>query len=81
MVLVINFSTSQPHNSLRLQLRLEGYKWSTPFSIDANGVMCVLMNNTTGNDQALVRVNVRSGTKCSRYEVVFQFACWSSPYR
>uniref|UniRef100_A0A0E0NER2 C2 domain-containing protein n=1 Tax=Oryza rufipogon TaxID=4529 RepID=A0A0E0NER2_ORYRU len=64
-----------------LKLRLEGYKWSTPFSIDANGVMCVLMNNTTGNDQALVRVNVRSGTKCSRYEVVFQLACWSSPYR
>ncbi|XP_015689233.1 uncharacterized protein LOC102707936 [Oryza brachyantha] len=64
-----------------LKLRLEGYKWSTPFSIDANGVMCVLMNSTTGNDQALVRVNIRSGTKSSRYEVVFQLACWSSPYR
>uniref|UniRef100_A0A0D9VFX1 C2 domain-containing protein n=1 Tax=Leersia perrieri TaxID=77586 RepID=A0A0D9VFX1_9ORYZ len=64
-----------------LKLRLEGYKWSTPFSIDANGVMCVLMNSITGNDQALVRINVRSGTKSSRYEVIFQLACWSSPYR
>jgi vacuolar protein sorting-associated protein 13A/C len=64
-----------------LQLRMEGYKWSTPFSIHANGVMCVLMNSDTGNDQAFVRVNVRSGTKSSRYEVVFQLACWSSPYR
>lgn len=64
-----------------LKLRLEGYKWSTPFSIDANGVMCVLMNSISGNDQAFVRVNLRSGTKSSRYEVVFQLACWSSPYR
>jgi vacuolar protein sorting-associated protein 13A/C len=62
-------------------LRLEGYKWSTPFSIKANGVMCVLMNSITGNDQTFVRVNVRSGTKSSRYEVVFQLDCWSSPYR
>ncbi|BAF08745.2 Os02g0470400 [Oryza sativa Japonica Group] len=75
------FSAQLKMTSDRTKLRLEGYKWSTPFSIDANGVMCVLMNNTTGNDQALVRVNVRSGTKCSRYEVVFQLACWSSPYR
>ena len=64
-----------------LQLRLEGYKWSTPFSINTSGVMCVLMNSITGNDQTFVRVNVRSGTKCSRYEVVFQLDCWSSPYR
>ncbi|XP_062219043.1 uncharacterized protein LOC133918926 [Phragmites australis] len=64
-----------------LKLRLEGYKWSTPFSINANGVMCVLMNSITGNDQAFVRVNVRSGTKSSRYEVVFQLICRSSPYR
>jgi len=64
-----------------LKLRLEGYQWSTPFSINANGVMCVLMNSTTGNDQAFVRVNVRSGTKSSRHEVVFQLDCWSSPYR
>jgi hypothetical protein len=41
----------------------------------------VLMNSTTGNDQAFVRVNVRSGTKSSRHEVVFQLDCWSSPYR
>jgi vacuolar protein sorting-associated protein 13A/C len=41
----------------------------------------VLMNSITGNDQAFVRVNVRSGTKSSRYEVVFQLACWMSPYR
>ncbi|CAL5058295.1 unnamed protein product [Urochloa decumbens] len=64
-----------------LKLRLEGYKWSTPFSVNVNGVMCVLMNSLTGNDQAFVRVNVRSGTKSSRYEVIFQLDCWSSPYR
>uniref|UniRef100_A0ACD5YZI2 Uncharacterized protein n=1 Tax=Avena sativa TaxID=4498 RepID=A0ACD5YZI2_AVESA len=64
-----------------LKLRMEGYKWSTPFSIHANGVMCVIMNSIKGNDQAFVRVNVRSGTRSSRYEVVFQLACWSSPYR
>ncbi|KAK3157946.1 hypothetical protein QOZ80_2AG0130600 [Eleusine coracana subsp. coracana] len=64
-----------------LKLRLEGYKWSTPFSINTNGVMCVLMNSISGNDQAFVRVNVRSGTKSSRYEVVFQLACLTTPYR
>ncbi|WVZ75446.1 hypothetical protein U9M48_023496 [Paspalum notatum var. saurae] len=52
------FSAQLKMASDRTKLRIEGYKWSTPFSINANGVMCVLMNSITGNDQAFVRVNV-----------------------
>ncbi|XP_043726204.1 uncharacterized protein LOC122672780 isoform X2 [Telopea speciosissima] len=64
-----------------LKLRVEGYKWSTPFSIGSEGVMCVSMKNDTGSDCMYVRVEVRSGTKRSHYEVVFRPALLSSPYR
>lgn len=64
-----------------LKLRVDGYKWSTPFSIENDGVMCVCMRSDKGNDQMFLRVEVRSGTKSSCYEVVFCPASSSSPYR
>ncbi|KAF6156505.1 hypothetical protein GIB67_011306 [Kingdonia uniflora] len=64
-----------------LKLRLDGYKWSAPFSIASEGIMCVSLKNDIGCDQMDIRVEVRSGTKSSRYEVVFCHASFSSPYR
>ncbi|KAK1259991.1 hypothetical protein QJS04_geneDACA015489 [Acorus gramineus] len=64
-----------------LKVRLDGCKWSTPFSIENEGVMRVSMKNEMGNEQMFLRVEVRSGTKHSRYEVVFRLATVSSPYR
>nr|CAD1836498.1 unnamed protein product [Ananas comosus var. bracteatus] len=64
-----------------LKLRLDGYKWSSPFSIESDGIMCICLNSDTGNDQMFIRVEVRNGTKSSRYEVVFRLASSSSPYR
>ncbi|XP_038986983.1 uncharacterized protein LOC103722332 isoform X2 [Phoenix dactylifera] len=64
-----------------LKLRVDGYKWSTPFSIENDGVMCVCMKSDMGNDQMYLGVEVRGGTKSSRYEVVFRLASSSSPYR
>ncbi|KAJ4956285.1 hypothetical protein NE237_013068 [Protea cynaroides] len=64
-----------------LKLRVEGYKWSTPFSIGSEGVMCVSMKNETGSDYMYVRVEVRSATRSSHYEVVFRPASLTSPYR
>ncbi|XP_078179744.1 uncharacterized protein LOC144573852 isoform X2 [Carex rostrata] len=64
-----------------LKVRLDGYKWSAPFSIESDGVMCICLNSLTGNDQLFIRVQVRIGAKSSRYEVVFQLASLSSPYR
>ncbi|KAK1282846.1 hypothetical protein QJS10_CPB22g00662 [Acorus calamus] len=65
----------------QLKVRLDGCKWSTPFSIENEGVMRVSMKNEMGNEQMFLRVEVRSGTKHSRYEVVFRLATFSSPYR
>ncbi|XP_042475866.1 uncharacterized protein LOC122057714 isoform X2 [Macadamia integrifolia] len=64
-----------------LKVCVEGYKWSTPFSIGSEGVMCVSMKNDSGSDYMYVRVEVRSGTKHSHYEVVFRPSLLSSPYR
>lgn len=63
------------------QLRLDGYKWSYPFSIDTEGVMCISLKKDTGSDKANLRVEVRSGTKSSHYEVIFRPNSSSSPYR
>ncbi|XP_017974971.1 PREDICTED: uncharacterized protein LOC18603726 [Theobroma cacao] len=64
-----------------LKLWVDGYKWSTPFSVSSEGVMRVSLKNDTGSDQLLFKVEVRSGTKSSRYEVIFRPNSSSSPYR
>ncbi|XP_042516642.1 uncharacterized protein LOC122090931 isoform X2 [Macadamia integrifolia] len=64
-----------------LKMCVEGHKWSTPFSIASEGMICVSMKNDRGNDQMYVRVEIRNGIKYSRYEVVFRPASLSSPYR
>lgn len=60
---------------------MDGYKWSTPFSIESDGLMCVCMENEKENSQMYIKVEVRSGTKSSPDEVIFRLASSSSPYR
>jgi hypothetical protein len=62
-------------------MRINGYKWSTPFSVCNEGVMRICLKKDIGNDQMQLRVEVRSGGKSSRYEVVFRPNSLSSPYR
>ncbi|KAK9139107.1 hypothetical protein Scep_008788 [Stephania cephalantha] len=64
-----------------LKLRLDGYSWSSPFSIGSEGVMSVSFKNHMGNERMYMRVEVRSGTKSSSYEVLFHHSSFSSPYR
>ncbi|KAL6952989.1 hypothetical protein U1Q18_041399 [Sarracenia purpurea var. burkii] len=64
-----------------LKVLLDGYEWSTPFSVETEGIMCVSLNNVTRNEQIYLRVEVRSGTKNSHYEVIFLPNSLSSPYR
>ncbi|XP_022721975.1 uncharacterized protein LOC111279261 isoform X3 [Durio zibethinus] len=64
-----------------LKLQVDGYKWSTPFSVSSEGVMRVSLKNDTGSGQLFFKVEVRSGTKSSRYEVIFRPNSSSSPYR
>lgn len=52
-----------------------------PFSIDNEGMMCVSLKHDKGSDKINIRVEVRSGGKNSRCEVVFRLASFSSPYR
>ncbi|XP_028051145.1 uncharacterized protein LOC114255802 isoform X2 [Camellia sinensis] len=72
----------QPSTKLELlKVRLDGYEWSTPFSVETEGLMCVSLKNETKSEQIHLRVEVRSGTKCSHYEVIFRPNSLSSPYR
>ncbi|KAI7993232.1 putative vacuolar protein sorting-associated protein 13A [Camellia lanceoleosa] len=72
----------QPFTKLELlKVRLDGYEWSTPFSVETEGLMCVSLKNETKSEQIHLRVEVRSGTKCSHYEVIFRPNSLSSPYR
>ncbi|KAK1380403.1 Calcium-dependent lipid-binding family protein [Heracleum sosnowskyi] len=64
-----------------LRLRIDGYNWSTPFSVGTEGVMCVSLNKVPPSDPAQLRVEVRSGTMSSHYEVIFRPNSFSSPYR
>ncbi|XP_010524589.1 PREDICTED: uncharacterized protein LOC104802610 [Tarenaya hassleriana] len=64
-----------------LKLRVSGYGWSTPFSVSNEGVMRVLVGKEDGTDQLPLRIQVRSGTKNSRYEVIFRPNTISGPYR
>ena len=63
------------------QLRVDGYKWSLPFNVCSEGMMRVFLKRDCGNDEMQLRVQVRSGTKSSRYEVIFRPNSSSSPYR
>ncbi|KAL5782083.1 hypothetical protein ACOSP7_007112 [Xanthoceras sorbifolium] len=64
-----------------LKLSVDGSKWSTPFSVSSEGVSRISLKTDTGSDQMQIRVAVRSGTKSSRYEVIFRPNSSSSPYR
>ncbi|KAK2997055.1 hypothetical protein RJ639_024911 [Escallonia herrerae] len=62
-------------------MRVDGYSWSAPFSVGTEGVMCISLINEITNDLMHLRVEVRSGTRTSRYEVLFRPSSLSSPYR
>ncbi|XP_049360182.1 uncharacterized protein LOC125824878 [Solanum verrucosum] len=64
-----------------LKLRLDGYDWSPPFSVDSEGVMCICLKNQTSHNLMHLKVEVRSGTKSSRYEVILRPNSFTSPYR
>ncbi|KAJ6768459.1 hypothetical protein OIU74_022180, partial [Salix koriyanagi] len=64
-----------------LKLRVDGCKWSSPFSICNEGMMRISLEKDSGDDQMQMRVQVRSGTKRSQYEVIFRPNSLSSPYR
>ncbi|KAE9602547.1 putative vacuolar protein sorting-associated protein [Lupinus albus] len=64
-----------------LKLRIDGCKWSTPFSVSYEGVMRISLKKDVGDDPLLLRVSVRSGAKRSRFEVIFRPNSLSSPYR
>lgn len=75
--MMINVLTADGH----IQLRVKGCRWSTPFSVFSEGTMRVPVAKEDGTDQLQLRVQVRSGTKNSRYEVIFRPNSISGPYR
>lgn len=63
------------------QLHIDGYKWSTPFSVSYEGVMRISLKKDVGGDPLQLRVAVRSGAKRSCFEVIFRPNSSTSPYR
>ncbi|XP_068666865.1 uncharacterized protein [Aristolochia californica] len=76
-----NFLWQPTRRSELLKLRLDGFKWSPPFSIEHEGLMGVYLKNEMGNKEKFVRVEIRNGAKSSRYEVIFRPESFSSPFR
>ncbi|XP_073302377.1 uncharacterized protein [Primulina huaijiensis] len=64
-----------------LKLQMDGYQWSAPFTIGTEGFMSICLRHESGSDQMHISVEVRGGTKTSRYEVIFRPKSVSSPYR
>lgn len=64
-----------------LKLQVNGYKWSIPFSVSSEGVMRISLRKEDEGGQLPLRIQVRSGTKNSSYEVIFRPNSFSSPYR
>ncbi|XP_012842600.1 PREDICTED: uncharacterized protein LOC105962815 isoform X1 [Erythranthe guttata] len=64
-----------------LTLRMEGYQWSAPFTIGSEGLMSICLRSELGGDQMNLSIQVRGGTKTSRYEAIFRPDSFSSPYR
>ncbi|PIN00426.1 hypothetical protein CDL12_27074 [Handroanthus impetiginosus] len=64
-----------------LMLRMDGYQWSAPFGVGSEGLMSICLRSELGSDQINLSVEVRGGTKTSRYEVIFRPSSFSSPYR
>ncbi|KAL6506919.1 hypothetical protein OROHE_022356 [Orobanche hederae] len=62
-------------------LKMDGYGWSVPFSVDTEGTMFILLRSESKLDEMNLRVEVRSATKSSRYEVIFRPNFFSSCYR
>lgn len=75
------YCTNFNWSSLSIQLRVNGYKWSTPFSVCNEGVMRICLKKDIGDDKLQLRIAVRSGAKSSSYEIIFRPNSSLSPYR
>ncbi|XP_024982723.1 uncharacterized protein LOC112519038 isoform X5 [Cynara cardunculus var. scolymus] len=64
-----------------LKLRTNGYHWSTPFSVATEGWMRVSLRSETTGKRLYLKVEVRSGTTNSRFDVIFRTNSFSSQYR
>ncbi|KAI7737223.1 hypothetical protein M8C21_001546 [Ambrosia artemisiifolia] len=64
-----------------LKLKTDGYHWSAPFSVATEGWMRVSLRNETTGKQSYFKVEVRSGTTSSRFDVLFRPNSFSSQYR
>ncbi|MFS7892238.1 putative vacuolar protein sorting-associated protein [Helianthus anomalus] len=64
-----------------LKLKINGYHWSTPFSVANEGWMRVLLRNEITGQQLYLKVEVRSGTTSSCFDVIVRPNSFSSQYR
>ncbi|XP_059076567.1 uncharacterized protein LOC131042467 isoform X2 [Cryptomeria japonica] len=75
-----NFLWQSVFGKEQLQISIDGYKWSHPFSIDGEGILHISLRSEERN-QLYLRVEIQNGVKDSRFLVVFRHASVSSSYR
>lgn len=64
-----------------LKVCIDGYKWSTPFSVDTEGISHILMRSDHNEKNMIIRADIRNGTTESRLLVIFRHMSLVSPYR
>ncbi|MCO5593423.1 hypothetical protein L7F22_047437 [Adiantum nelumboides] len=64
-----------------IKVCMDGYEWSTPFSVDSEGISHVILKGKNSEDQLLIKAEIRNGTTESRYLVIFRHVSFISPYR
>ncbi|KAK9053434.1 hypothetical protein SSX86_030068 [Deinandra increscens subsp. villosa] len=64
-----------------LKLKSDGSNWSMPFSVATEGSMRVSLRNEATGKRSYLKIEVRSGTTSSRFDVIFRPNSFSSQYR
>ncbi|KAI5061209.1 hypothetical protein GOP47_0023714 [Adiantum capillus-veneris] len=64
-----------------IKVFIDGYEWSTPFSVDSEGISHVILKRKNSEDKMLIKAEIRNGTTESRYLVIFRHVSFISPYR
>eukprot|EP00250_Pteridium_aquilinum_P021886 c25256_g1_i1 orf=924-13886(-) len=64
-----------------IKVCVDGYEWSTPFSVESEGTLHILLQSGNSSNQMLIKAEIRNGTTESRYLVIFRHVSFTNPYR
>ncbi|KAH7429913.1 hypothetical protein KP509_09G071300 [Ceratopteris richardii] len=65
----------------QLKISMDGYEWSSPFTVESEGVSHIIFQSKTHENSLLLKVEIQNGTTESRFLAIFRHASFISPYR